>query len=335
MASVAFFFVQALVAVALQAAAINAFLQSIHQAGTPALAFPAVWQTLAALAAASLFARALHVRGSADHRAAFLHVFCVCLILPVAGQILFLCIALASKVFPANTHHVQFAEVEKPRFDALKSRVAYGAAARLRSKLDDHGAGVADRISAVVALRSLPTRITSDMLRDLLSDPVEDIRLLAYGIPNGAEDAVAQRILETTERLEKATCASEEVRLKAALAELHWELIYQNLVHGELRIHTLGRVDALARDALELDGKQGAMWYLLGRAALLRGNADDAESFMRRAQACRFPSERLLPWLAEAAFLKREYVRARQVLAQLDEGAQPLALRQTVNYWTR
>lgn len=45
--------------------------------------------------------------------------------------------------------------------------------------------------------------------------------------------------------------------------------------------------------------------------------------------------ERLLPWLAEAAFLRRDYARTRQTLARLDEGALPGVLRQTVNYWTR
>lgn len=335
MLRIGFFVAQAVVAVALQAAAIDAFLRSTQAGGASALAFPAVWQTFAAMTAASLFARALHVRGSADHRAAFLHAFCACLFLPVAGQFLFLCVLLASKVFPANAHDAQFAEVERPRFEALKSRVAYGAAAHLRAKLDDYDANVADRISAVVALRYLPMRITSGMLRDLLSDPIEDIRLLAFGIPNAAEDAVAQRILAATESLEKSTCMSEKARLNASLAELHWELVYQNLVQGQLRIHTLGQVEAFARAALELDEKQGAMWHLLGRISLLKQDPGAAESFLQRAQACRFPSERLLPWLAEAAFLKREHARTRQLLAPLDEGALPSVLRQTVNYWTR
>lgn len=295
MARFGFIVVQAMVAVALQAAAIDALFQP-SRAGTPAsFAFPVVWQTLAALAAASLFARALHVRGSADHRAAFLHAFCVCFFLPVAGQVLLLCVSAASKVFQPRAHDSQFAEVEKPRFDSVKSHVAYGAAVRLRARLDAHDAGVADRISAVVALRFLPTRITSGMLRELLSDPIEEIRLLAYGIPNAAEDAVAQKILEATERLEKTASVPEKARLTASLAELHWELIYQNLVHGELRTHTLARVEDQARATLALDDRQGAMWYLLGRVALQKGNPEDAESCMRHAETCRFPPSACCP----------------------------------------
>lgn len=298
---------------------------------------PAVlgWQLLATLAAALFFAHVLPGRPQEYRHGVFIHAFCLCLFLPVVGQILFLCMMVAPVIFPPDRRRADSQVIDAPKFmPSLVSHIAYGSGARLRVRLGNQDAPDEDRVAAMIAMRSLPLHLTDGMLRNLLSDPLEEIRLLAYGISNAAEHTVTQKILATSRQMDVAATASKKSRLSSDLAELHWELIYQNLVQGELRRHTLERVERYAHAALALDENNAAMWCLLGRCALLNNKPLQAEVFLRHAQARHFPAHRLLPWMAEAAFMKREYHRIGPILAPLHGGASSPTLRSTVHYWT-
>lgn len=293
------------------------------------------WQALAALAAALCFACCMSGKSRRYRREVFVHAFCLSLFLPVAGQILFLCMVLAPAIFPVDGRGAESQALEAPRFiPSLASHVSYGAGARLRVRLSNRSALDEDRVGAMVAMRSLPLSVTGGMLHDLLSDPLEEIRLLAYGIPNAAENLIMQRILAVSRRRDMAATDGEKSLLSSELAELHWELIHQNLAQGELRRHALERVERYARSALALDENNAAMWYLLGRCALLDGRPQQAEVFLEHAQVRRFPAQRLLPWLAEAAFMQREYSRIGPIIEPLRDGILPPALQASVRYWT-
>src|SRR5690606_16328505 len=122
--------------------------------------------------------------------------------------------------------------------------------------------------------------------------------------------------------------------LNGELAELHWELIHQNLAQGELKRHALERVDKYARLALALDENNAAMWYLLGRCALLDGRPQQASVFLEHALVRHFPSQRVLPWLAETAFVQGEYRQIEDIIKPLRDGILPPALQSSVSYWT-
>lgn len=293
------------------------------------------WQVLAAFMMAWFVLTVLPRRYHRLGGMAFAHVFAMCLLLPVGGGVLFLILMLMSVMFPSMRRPTEFTLVENPTFVTyLISRVRHGMGARLRARLENPRVSTDDRLSAMAAFRSLPPHITGGVLLDLLSDRSEEIRLLAYGIFDTAEKAIMQEVVLAREKVAQATTSAELAHINSRLAELHWELIYQNFVRGEMRGHTLKRVEQYAREALELNSRDANMWYLLGRCALLSENPDEAEAFFSRARRNQFPSGRLLPWLAEAAFLRGDYAKIGEMLAPLSHsGTTSSMLRPVVHYW--
>lgn len=321
-------------AISLQGLAVYTILQPISIVD-PMLGF-FFWQVLAAFMMAWFV---LAVQSRRYHRLggmAFAHIFVMCLLLPVGGLVLFMSLILTAVVFPSVRRPAEFTLVENPTFVTyLIARVRHGMGARLRARLENPLVPMDDRLSAMAAFRSLPPHFTGSVLQNLLSDKTEEIRLLAYGIFDTAEKVIMQEVVLTREKIAQATTAAELAGANSRLAELHWELIYQNFVRGEMRGHTLKRVEQYAQEALELNSRDANMWYLLGRCALLKESADDADTFLSRAQRNQFPSGRLLPWMAEAAFLRGEYTKIPEMLAPLSHsGTASSILKPVVRYWT-
>lgn len=293
-------------------------------------------QVCAAASAALLFANVVAPRTPACRRGAFVHAFFVCLFLPVAGQALLFAPMLLAMLLPPGARDIDAALVPPPDFNpSLLSHVTYGAGARLRARLAHHDIDADDRMAAMIAMGSLSPRIAHGMLNTLLADPVEEVRLLAYGISSTNEHAITQRIRAVQERLDETSAPAQRAALDHDLAELHWELVYQNLVQGGMRTHTMEQVERHARAALSWHRDDASMWYLLGRCALLNERPDEAQVYLRRALDHRFPAQRLLPKLAEAAFLAGRYERIAPTLRPLDPGTLTSALHCAARYWTQ
>lgn len=304
-----------------------------------------MWQAVAALFAGGFMTCALP-SGYRERRGLFWHIALVTFFLPVAGIVVMMGVLLMGYLFPPPRELPAAGRVDTPGFVAhLLSRVRHGAGVRLRARLRNVRGERDDRVAALISVQALPSRMTSEIARDLLGDPVEEVRLLAYGILDGLEKRIMQQIFAMRDRHAAAHDDEDRAHACVGLAQLYWELIYQNLVRGEVLRFTLERVEQFAREALEQHEDDASMWYLLGRCALLRENADVAEMHLRQAQFHSFPTERLLPWLAEAAFQKRRYARVSHLLGGLGAGvtgakgassatASP-AVQPAVRFWTR
>ncbi|VVE77380.1 polysaccharide transport system component protein [Pandoraea sputorum] len=310
-------------------------------------AMPAVlaWQAIAALLAGGFVTCALPA-SYRDRRGVFGHIALVTFFLPVAGMVVVMGVLLMGYLFPPPRESLPAGRVETPGFVShLVARVRHGAGMRLRARLRNVQGERDDRVAALISVQALPSRVSSEIARDLLADPVEEVRLLAYGILDGMEKRIMQQIFVMRDRHEAAEDDDERAHACVCLAQLYWELIYQNLVRGEVLRFTLERVEKFARDALEQHEDDASMWYLLGRCALMRENPDVAEMHLRQAQFHSFPTERLLPWLAEAAFQRRRYDRVSLLLGGLGAGvtgakgvsnvtASPV-VQPAVRFWTR
>jgi tetratricopeptide (TPR) repeat protein len=237
--------------------------------------------------------------------------------------------------FPGTRESDQLADVPRPEFVTyLVSRVSHGGGARLQARLINTQVSSTDRLTALVAIQSMPTRTTGTLLRDLLADPIEDVRLIAYGTLDQAENEIMQKIFTTGKALEQAKDDSERHAINRRLAELYFELVYQNLVQGAVYRHTLEQADRYARAALAIDEKDAALWLIRGRLALAEGRPDEAGQYMERALELGFPRERVIPWLAEVAFLRGDYAQTGQWLATLGNAAAMPTLKPTVTYWS-
>jgi len=298
---------------------------------TAALVLDAVFGALQAL----LTMMMLPARYRRPRGVTLLFLWLVCSFVPLFGGMIVLVSCIWAAWFPARRSDEDLQEVPTPQFVTyLMSRVSHGGGARLQARLVNTQVNASDRLSALVAIQSMPTRTTGTLLRDLLADPVEDVRLIAYGTLDQAENEVMQKIFQTAQTLDYAKNDSERHAINRQLAELYFELVYQNLVQGAVYTHTLEQADHYASAALEIDAGDAALWLIRGRLALAQGAAADAAGYLARAQALGFPRERLVPWLAEAAFLQRDYARVAELLASLGHASALPLLKPVVQYWS-
>lgn len=257
-----------------------------------------------------------------------------CFFVPLGGMLVCLGSFAFSRLLPYRDGPTGIGSVGLPEFVThLVSRVTHGGGARLRAQLGNARAPLPERLTALVAMQSMPARTSSPVLRDLLADNADDIRLLAYGMLDGAEKQLTQQILAELPRLEAAQTPAARAEVNKRLADLYWELIYQNLVQGDVYHYTASQVERYARAALEFDGNNASLWYMRGRLALVRNEPTQAREWLLRAQALGFARERVLPLLAEAAYLERDYDTVRSLMAAFDSPSPLPLVRPLLRYW--
>ncbi|MGN6651870.1 hypothetical protein [Trinickia sp.] len=322
-------------AIALQAAAVAGALHAGRFAD-PLAALLAL-QAVVAIAEAIAFRRLLPLELREPRRSVLLHLWLGCMLVPCVGGLIEVLAATWGKWVPMRRSLRDAGVVGRPEFVSyLVSRVAHGGGARVQSRLANTRAATNDRLAALVAIQGLPTHTTGALLRDLLGDPVDDLRLLAYGTLDQAENEIVHKISDSKDALHVAASDDERRALHRRLAELHFELVYQQLAQGDVYQHTLKQADEHAQRAQALPGgeRDAALWVLRARLALAQHRPIDAAPLLERANALGFPRERLLPWLAEVAFLQGQHARAAEFVAALAQGAAAPPLKPVVDYWT-
>ena len=251
-------------------------------------------------------------------------------------------VGLASIVFglligfwlPLLIRKKQFVLTDNPQFTTHRNHEGTGfRGGQVRAQLGNSLAPIDQRLKALVAVQDTPARATGSLLRSLLTDPSDDMRLLAYGILDVKEKAVTARILENRRLLEKSGDVTEQFGLNKLIAELYWELIYQDLVHGDMRSFSADQVRKYAVEALKVRDDDAGLWFLLMRLELFSNQVDAAEHAMKEAQKGSFAPERLLPYFAELRFLQGRFDEVSVLFEQLGDQPGVPALVQNRRFW--
>lgn len=188
------------------------------------------------------------------------------------------------------------------------------------------------RLSAILSTRRMAGRDAIGILKLALKDPVDDVRLLAYSMLDGKENAINLKIKQALEELSSA--ASDRIGLlHAGLAQHYWELVYLGLAQGSVLEHML----SCARSHIELaiaNRESADDWLLMGRIALEQRRADEADAAFARAQSLGLEASQLATYRAEVAFVRRRFAEIPGWLAQLQtDDRQRLPFSALVRYW--
>jgi hypothetical protein len=179
-----------------------------------------------------------------------------------------------------------------------------------------HSVDPENRLRVVLACRSLPERPAVHLLRLALRDPVDDVRLLAYAVLERKEREIQTQIQDL---LGAGIAGGERPKLPSAtharLTELHWELVYQGLVEGELLAFSLEQVLWHSAEVRRAALGNPRMAFLAGRAHLLLDRPDEARPMLEEALRRGLPIEVVGPYLAEAEYLERRPLEVRRQVA--------------------
>lgn len=245
-------------------------------------------------------------------------MFCFAFMAPVVGAIGLLLITRLNLrqtlesarvavpvALPLPVYDVQSREQTRSGQGAIRSRLGQEVPSDLR-------------MQSLLTLQAVPNQVSNPILEDLLGDRSDDVRLVAFGMLDAEEKKISSQIRLESERLTKELDSEQRYDCYRHLAELNWELVYACLAQGELRQHILAQALKFADAALALDVPAGAgLVFLRGRMLLEQGKTEEAKAAMDQAMALGLSRTSALPYLAEIAFRKRDFLQVRQLMTQL------------------
>lgn len=261
-------------------------------------------------------------------------LFCFAFFIPLFGAIGMLIAVLLTLLLPKHWRYRDFGAVARPEFaptaraDGVQLRIS-----SLRTALLDSSAPADVRLRSLVAMQTLPMRTIGPLLRRLLTDPSDDLRLLAYGMLDNEEKRINAVIASEQASLARLPAGTQQLNSLRHLAELHWELVYTGLVQGDVREHALGSASRHLAGALRLAPHDAGMWMLMARLRQALGDLPGAEQAFHIAISCGLEENRALPYLAEIAFRQREFTLVRDHLATLARSPVTQVMTPIVRFW--
>ena len=270
-------------------------------------------------------------------------IACFSFVVPIVGFIAVVLAVIAIRVSDTRTHSDSYATVTLPEFDLHQNLNAAGRATGMRSLLNNRAAPKQNRFTALVSLNHVSGHVASPMLRDVLNDQNDDLRLLAYGMLDRMEQKISNAIHEETQiwkhelqqSQEHDTVVSER-GLTAAhrLSDLYWELIYQGLASDDMRDFAIQ--ESLRYCELVLDHKldDGPLTLRRGRLLHAQGRLQEAQICYLLALQQDLPETQVIPYQAQLHFERHEYAQVKELMRSLKPHNTLPKLRPLIDYWS-
>lgn len=280
-------------------------------------------------------------RDTLQPRGAVLVLMALCsYAVPVLGFVGMLAAVLVLRFHQPTHTQAQFESLQLPDFDQHQRLSGAFRQTGLGSFLGNREVPMSSRMRAMVSLQHVSGRVSSPLLRNVLNDPSEDLRLLAYGMLDGLEQRISQAVDEELKAL-RAAQAQEGTEqpgpatLKAVqrLSDLYWEFIYQDLAQGDLRDYAIAQSLHYCQEVLKIQPDNAPLWLRKGRLLHALRQLDEAAQAYQRALKLGLPPTRVLPYQAELSFERRDIAQTHQLIKALDTSDSLPRLRPIIDYW--
>jgi len=197
---------------------------------------------------------------------------------------------------------------------------------------------VEKRIRAVMATKQMSNRDAIVILQQALKDTSDDVRLLAYAMLDEKEKKITDRIKSGQHALAQAEAEhrqQDSIAQQILLAGHYWEMAYLGLAQGGVKAHFLSLAVQSCQYVLTHTRDAGIL-RLLGRIYIETEQITAAEDAFLEAIEQGLPRPQLLPYLAEVAWLQRNFRKVHQLIAELSTTAQPIhqSLYGVLQYWS-
>jgi hypothetical protein len=256
--------------------------------------------------------------------------------IPVLGLLGQIAALLVARYLPRVIADLPYAEMPPIEFEfpprEMRERTRYSPGG-LTSRLRDTGTPKEVRFKSLLALQGMPPRIANPLLQQMLGDPADEIRLVAYGMLDDQEKNINQHIHAEIENLRDAQGTELRLISLRRLAELYWELVYAGLVHGDVREHAMTETDRYLNQAMQIAPDDPGLWFLKGKMLLARRDPA-AEAAFHRAVSNGLEESRVLAYLGQIAYERRDYAEVRRIFGSLSEAQYAARLKPAVRYWT-
>jgi tetratricopeptide (TPR) repeat protein len=258
----------------------------------------------------------------------FLLVFFV----PVLGILGSLIIARALSLSQDNyrkhpIHHVVLDDADVP----LRNK--YGAGG-LRVNLQSADMPLVNRINALKILSTMAPGKINNLIRTILPDKQEELRLLAFNLLKSQEKTIFPEISKALQLLKNEKSALKQAKLHKWIALEYWELVYRSLVEPNLVDFVLQQAYHYTQLALDYFEYDATLWLLLGRIFHRQNYVEQAVNAFERALACGAREDTIVPYLVEAYFYQRKFSAIKPLIAAQKKIYYAQISQAVIDFWS-
>lgn len=261
--------------------------------------------------------------------------FLLAFFIPLLAILILTAIVLITRFFSKPVIYYPFVKVELPQFTlgnaGIRNSLGEGA---IRTRLNTPGLTTEVRMKALLSAHAMSSRYSVPMLKELLGDEADDLRLLAYGMLDNREKTLNALIHDLLNKLE--TC--REPRLddlyRKQIAELYWAFAYEHLAEGDMLVYMLTQAELHARAVLQTR-PDGDLWILLAQILIKQEKHTEASTAFAKAIELGMPVTRIEPYLAELAYLRHDYQAVQAHLQRVPFDNQVPRIANIQRFWLR
>lgn len=228
----------------------------------------------------------------------------------------------------------QVTEVAELPFTSPKGRLptrpdSRGIAEHLIYSSDDD-----DIYRKVLAAANIKASLAIEALKQAMRHHDERVRLTAYKALDGKVEELNQKIRDLELRLEDVE-PDQRSETWLQIASNYWELVTLGGSEPIAREHLLDKATEYSIKAVAALSSNRNAHYLLGRVSLVKGDTVRAKVALQQSRNLGMPAEKVIPYLAECAYVERDYPAVNKLLSRLDPAviAYP-PLSHVASYWT-
>jgi len=261
--------------------------------------------------------------------------FLLAFFVPFLAFITLIAIVLTARFFSKPVIYYPFIKVELPEFTlgsaGIRNSLGEGA---IRTRLNTPSLSTEVRMKALLSAHAMSARYSVPMLKELLGDEADDLRLLAYGMLDNREKTLNALIHDLLKKLEACHESSLCQLYQKQLAELYWAFAYEHLAEGDMLTYMLTQAEHYARAALATRS-DGDLWVLLAQILIKQEKNQEAEAAFDRAIELGMPVTRIQPYLAELAYLRHDYQAVQKHLQLIPFNNQIPRIANIQRFWLR
>lgn len=259
--------------------------------------------------------------------------FLLSFFVPLFSLIAMFAIVVVIRFFSQSVVDHPFVRIELPKFTlggaGIRHSLGEGA---IRTRLNTPGLSTEVRVKALLSAHAMSARFSIPMLKELLGDEADDLRLLAYGMLDQREKTLNALIHDVLEKLQDVHEPGLRELYQKQLAELYWAFAYEHLTEGDILSYMLTQAEHYARAALEAR-TDGDLCVLLAQILIRQEKYHEAEEAFSQAISLGMPVMRIQPYLAELAYLRQDYLAVQQHLRQLPVNNQVQRIANIQRFW--
>ncbi|WP_447971622.1 hypothetical protein [Nitrospira sp. M1] len=256
------------------------------------------------------------------------------LFIPILGAFGVMALVVMTNYGVAQATNGNIQEVQDSKFaeTGLVDMLQYGRG-DLQSRFQASGLLTETRLDALGKLQSFESQHIHTTVRQALQDQTDDIRLVAFGILDKKEKSINEKINQELEWHQQAEATSEKLTHARQLAYAYWELVYKDLVEGDVLTYAVAQATQYNEMVLAAYSDDAGMWALKGQLALHAQERDRARDAFTKALEHGIPETRVIPYLAELAFFQKDYSKLSTLFARSHELSQISLLHPILKYW--